>query len=583
MSTWSFVRAMLGYRPWLYTIDGIVWIGVYGSRLLPGLVAQAAFNALAAPADSPPVLWFAALFVGVGAAQAGVYVAGLVIDSVYRASLSSYLQRNLLAEILRRPGARAIDRTPGEALTVFRDDVLFAENGVDQMLDMLFYLIVAVGALAILIRINATVAVFAFLPLVAVVGVAQALTARIRSARTAMQSATSRVTGALGEVFGAVQAIQLARAEDGVVEHFRAISEERRRAVLREQTVVLAGQSVQLGVVNLGTGLILLLGAQAMRAGSFTVGDFALFVSYLGFVTESATFAGFFVTQFKQLGVSIDRMLALVGVRDSGSPPTVLVRPARTAGAPDRRGPPPVLARLEARHLSYAPAPGANALVDASFALEAGTFTVVTGRIGAGKSTLLRTVLGLLPRSSGTIHWNDEEIRDPAEFLAPPRCAYVPQTPTLFSITLLNNILLGDAEALPDVASAVHAAVLEDDVRSLDSGLQTLVGPRGARLSGGQVQRAAGARAFVRRPQLLVVDDLSSALDVDTERALWERVLALRGLTVLAVSHRRPVLRRADQVVVMNAGRIESVGRLRDLLKDSPEMARLWDVEAGAS
>ncbi len=154
--------------------------------------------------------------------------------------------------------------------------------------------------------------------------------------------------------------------------------------------------------------------------------------------------------------------------------------------------------------------------------LARGTMTVVTGRVGAGKTTLLRTLLGLPPREAGEIRWNGQAVDDAAAFFAPPRCAYTAQVPRLFNETLRQNILLGlpDDPALLD--AAVRAAVLEDDVRALDAGLETLVGSAGVKLSGGQVQRAAAARMFVRQPELLVFDDLSSALDVETERALWE-------------------------------------------------------------
>ena len=147
----------------------------------------------------------------------------------------------------------------------------------------------------------------------------------------------------------------------------------------------------------------------------------------------------------------------------------------------------------------------------------------------------------------------------------------------MFSMSLRENLVLGkqlDDESLDE---SIHIATMTHDVEMMPEGLETLIGPRGVRLSGGQVQRSATARMFTRSPQILVLDDVSSALDVETEQLLWDRLFASRAsVATLVVSHRRAAMARADRIVVMEDGRIVASGTADELQNDSEIFRAIW-------
>ncbi len=566
-------------RPWplLFWTNVVLWTVFHTIPVLYGLAVGIVFDALA-EGDADPVRSGIAFLAAAIIGRLGVFELAVWRYAIFWHRWRLLLQRNLLRWLLTAPGSRILPSATGAAVSTFREDVdevvEYTENWIDGG-GLVLYVVVALG---ILVSIDPLLTAAVVVPMAVAAALTRALSQVIQRHRTALRAATEDVTGFLGDLFTAILPVKTSGAEVPALAHLESLNETRNRAALRDTATTEILRSGNQNMANLATGLVLLLGATSLRSGELSVGALATFIVFIPRLTAYLAWAGDMIAQHARTGVSLSRMRRLA----VDAPDEALVDPAPLGlGDPVVPSPRPPrgdrLRRLAVTGLTYRHPSTDGGVTDVDLTLEAGSFTVVTGRIGAGKTTLLRTLLGLVPADAGTITWNGEPVADPAVELVPPRVAYTPQVPRLVSASLAENLTLGREATADEIAEAVELAVLGPDVEHLDHGLDSLVGTRGVRLSGGQVQRAAAARMLLTDADLLIFDDLSSALDVHTETQLWQRLFDRRRAACLVVSHRRPALRRADQIVLMVDGRVADRGTLGELLERSAEMRALWE------
>ena len=543
--------------PPAYAYAWIQWVGFHAAPLLIGWALKIVLDRLTGASTASAWMPLAVL-AGLEVGRWALLVSAAVQWHGAWVGWQTVPRVNVLRSLASDPGpvAGRLPGSPGEAVSRFRDDTRDLALVLDGWLDVSGAVLAAGVATAVMVTIDPLAAVAVVVPVSVALGIAWSLGPRLRAWRRTAREAGASVTSFIGDTFGAVLAVKAAGAEDAVAARFAELNLERARVSRRDQVGRELIRSLGYGTGEVTVGIVLLAVAASFRRGELSVGDIGLFASYVPVIAGVPKWVGRLAAYQSQADVSIDRLAELLPARDRRAVTAPVATHLRSEPPRREADQPPAepLEELRIEGLVVRHPRSGRGVHGVDLVVRRGELVVITGEVGAGKSTLLRGLLGLLPRESGEIRWNGAAVDDPSVLFVPPRIAYLPQVPRLFSESLADTVLLG--RRADHLDRSLWLSCMDEDVAEMPDGAATLIGSRGLRLSGGQAQRTACARALAGTPELLVVDDLSSALDVETEMRLWRRLVEGGFATGLLVSHRDHVLRGADRVVVLDDGRL---------------------------
>jgi ABC-type transport system involved in Fe-S cluster assembly fused permease/ATPase subunit len=322
----------------------------------------------------------------------------------------------------------------------------------------------------------------------------------------------------------------------------------------------------QAAIIAVGVTLIMVLAGIGVTEGRMTVGDFVLVNAYLIQLYLPLNFLGMVYRELRQSLIDMQAMFQLLEVN------------VEVPDAPGAMPLPVAGGRVEFDGVTFGYDPRRPILKGLSLDVAAGKTVAIVGPSGAGKSTISRLLFRFYDVDEGAIRIDGKDIRDVTQSSLRAAIGIVPQDTVLFNDTIYYNIAYGRPDApASDVEHAARLARIHDFIMALPDGYQTRVGERGLKLSGGERQRVAIARTILKRPPILLFDEATSALDTRTEKSIQESLRTIsQGVTTLVIAHRLSTVVDADEIVVLDSGRVVERGRHADLLARGGVYAMMW-------